>query len=56
LTREYCVLEGIGTVANALTVGREHTDIDRFAIHIASRDDEDVEDDEEDHPSFELQQ
>jgi len=49
LSLEYCVLEGVGAVANAVTVGQEAMDIDQFVVHIAGCDE-----DEDDRPSFEL--
>ena len=36
LTMEYCVLHGIGAVANALTVGEKGTDFDHFVVDVAS--------------------
>ena len=36
LTLEYCVLRGIGAVANALTVGEKGTDFDHFVVDLAS--------------------
>ena len=35
LSLEYCVLAGVGAVANALTVGSEGIDFDRFKVHIS---------------------
>ena len=35
LSLEYCVLEGVGAVANALTVGTEGIDFDRFVVDIS---------------------
>jgi hypothetical protein len=35
LSLEYCVLEGLGAVPNALTVGREGMDFDRFVVDIS---------------------
>jgi hypothetical protein len=35
---EYCVLEGVGAVANALTVGRDGVDFDRFLVYISGYD------------------
>jgi hypothetical protein len=35
LSLEYCVLEGMGAVANALTVGSEGVDFDRFLVNIS---------------------
>ena len=32
---EYCVLDGVGAVANALTVVNEGIDFDRFGVHIS---------------------
>ena len=49
LSLEYCVLEGIGAVANALTVGQEPADVHQFVVHIAG-----YTEDEEDNPSFGL--
>ncbi len=42
LSLEYCVLQGVGEVANALTVGQNGVDFDRFLVDIsglASKDD-----------------
>jgi hypothetical protein len=36
LTLQYCVLHGIGAVANALTVGEKGTDFDHFVVDVAS--------------------
>ena len=36
LTLQYCVLHGIGAVANALAVGEKGTDFDHFAVDLAS--------------------
>ena len=36
LTLEYCVLHGIGAVANALTVGETGTDFDHFVVDLTS--------------------
>jgi hypothetical protein len=36
LTLEYCVLHGIGAVANALTVGETATHFDHFVVDVAS--------------------
>ena len=36
LTLEYCVLHGIGAVANALTVGEKGADFDHFVVDVAS--------------------
>ena len=36
LTLEYCVLRGIGAVANALTVGEKGPDFDHFVVDVAS--------------------
>ena len=36
LTLEYCVLHGIGAVANALTVGESGADFDHFVVDLAS--------------------
>ena len=36
LTLEYCVLHGVGAVANALTVGEKGTDFDHFVVDLAS--------------------
>jgi hypothetical protein len=36
LILQYCVLHGVGTVANALTVGEQRTDIDRFAVSVTT--------------------
>lgn len=33
---QYCVLHGIGTVGNALTVGDQGTDFDHFVVDVAS--------------------
>jgi hypothetical protein len=42
-SQEYCVLEGVGAVANALTVGRAGVDFDRFIVYISGyNDDEDL--------------
>ena len=35
LALEYCVLEGVGAVGNALTVGTEGIDFDRFVVDIS---------------------
>lgn len=32
---EYCVLQGMGSVANSLTVGRDGVDFDRFIVDIS---------------------
>jgi hypothetical protein len=37
LKLEYCVLEGLGAVANALTVGPKGIDFDRFMVSIAGQ-------------------
>jgi hypothetical protein len=36
LILQYCVLHGVGTVENALTVGEKKTDIDRFAVSVTT--------------------
>lgn len=36
LTLQYCVLHGIGAVANALTVGEKGADFDHFVVDLAS--------------------
>ena len=36
LTLEYCVLQGVGAVENALTVGEKGTDFDHFLVDLAS--------------------
>jgi hypothetical protein len=36
LTLQYCVLHGIGAVANALTVGEKGEDFDQFVVDLAS--------------------
>jgi hypothetical protein len=36
LTLEYCVLHGIGAVANALTIGEKGADFDHFVVDLAS--------------------
>jgi hypothetical protein len=36
LTSEYCVLHGVGAVANALTVGEKGIDFDHFVVDVAS--------------------
>jgi hypothetical protein len=36
LTLQYCVLHGIGAVANALTVGEKGEDFDHFVVNLAS--------------------
>jgi hypothetical protein len=36
LILQYCVLHGIGAVANALTVGAKGTDFDHFVVDVAS--------------------
>jgi hypothetical protein len=48
LSLEYCVLEGVGAVANVLNVGQEPGDIDQFVVHIAgyTADEEDISDPE----------
>jgi hypothetical protein len=33
---QYCVLHGIGVVANALTVGEKGTDFDHFVVDLVS--------------------
>jgi hypothetical protein len=48
-TLEYCVLEGVGAVDNALTVGQQRLDFDRFLVHIARNIGT-----EEEHPVVEL--
>jgi hypothetical protein len=49
LSLEYCVLEGLGAVANVLTVGLEGMDFDRFLVDITG-----YVDDEANHSIYEL--
>src|SRR5271166_4694294 len=40
LPLEYCVLEGVGAVANRLGVGQKGEDVDRFIVEIAGHIDD----------------